>query len=113
MRLGSQACHLVAGSKASAIYKHNTVIERHRHRYEFNSNYSEKLQAAGLKISGWSADKCLVEMVEIPDHPWFIACQFHPEFTSTPRDGHPLFASFIQAAVQYSQQNSQQKDQAS
>lgn len=103
MRLGSQACHLVADSKANTIYDRDTIIERHRHRYEFNNHYADQLQRAGLKISGWSADKALVEMVELPDHPWFIGCQFHPEFTSTPREGHPLFTCFIQAALNYAQ----------
>ena len=107
MRLGSQICHLVAGSKASDIYGTETVAERHRHRYEFNNNYADRMEAAGLKISGWSADKRLVEMVEIPAHPWFIACQFHPEFTSTPREGHPLFTSFVQAAIKHSKKAKQ------
>ena len=110
MRLGSQTCHLVAGSKASAIYGSDAIVERHRHRYEFNSNYVEKMEAAGLKISGWSADKRLVEMVEIPTHRWFVACQFHPEFTSTPRDGHPLFTSFVQAAIEHARQKDGQPD---
>ena len=73
-------------------------MERHRHRYEFNNNFLEPLEGAGLLISGRSADGKLVEMIEIPTHPWFVACQFHPEFKSTPRDGHPLFTSFIRAA---------------
>ena len=104
MRLGGQTCHLVSGSKANTIYGEDAIFERHRHRYEFNNNYIKELEAAGLRISGWSADKRLVEMVEIPAHPWFIACQFHPEFTSTPRDGHPLFTSFIEAAIKHAQQ---------
>jgi len=102
MRLGAQECHLSEGSQVNAIYGQETIVERHRHRYEFNNNYSEQLQQAGLKIGGWSSDKSLVEVVEIPDHPWFVGCQFHPEFTSTPRDGHPLFTSYIQAALAYS-----------
>jgi CTP synthase len=99
MRLGGQDCHLVRGSKAHDIYGADVIFERHRHRYEVNNNYVAKLQKAGLKIGGWSSDDTLVEVVEIEDHPWFVACQFHPEFTSTPRDGHPLFTSYIQAAV--------------
>ena len=99
MRLGAQECRLVSGSKAREIYGADIIVERHRHRYEVNNNYVDKLQQAGLRIGGWSADDTLVEVVEIPDHPWFLACQFHPEFTSTPRDGHPLFSSFIEAAV--------------
>lgn len=99
MRLGAQECRLVSGSKAREIYGADIIVERHRHRYEVNNNYVDQLQQAGLRIGGWSADDTLVEVVEIPDHPWFLACQFHPEFTSTPRDGHPLFSSFIEAAV--------------
>ena len=99
MRLGAQDCHLVADSKVASIYGSDTIVERHRHRYEFNNNFLEKVQSAGLTISGWSSDDSLVEVVEIADHPWFVACQFHPEFTSNPRDGHPLFTSFITAAL--------------
>ncbi len=99
MRLGAQECRLVNGSKAREIYGADVIVERHRHRYEVNNNYVDQLQKAGLRIGGWSADDTLVEVVELPDHPWFVACQFHPEFTSTPRDGHPLFSSFVNAAV--------------
>jgi len=99
MRLGSQECRLVAGSKSRDIYAEDIITERHRHRFEVNNNYVDQLQQAGLKIGGWSADDTLVEVVEIEDHPWFVACQFHPEFTSSPRDGHPLFTSYIQAAI--------------
>jgi CTP synthase len=101
MRLGAQECRLVTGSKVREIYGKDVIVERHRHRYEVNNNYVDKLQKAGLKIGGWSADDTLVEMVELADHPWFVACQFHPEFTSTPRDGHPLFSAFITAALTY------------
>ncbi|WP_096084894.1 CTP synthase [Agaribacterium haliotis] len=97
MRLGAQLAHLEAGSKAADIYGKTEVFERHRHRYEVNNNYLDALRKGGLSISGWSADHSLVEVVEIEDHPWFVACQFHPEFTSTPRDGHPLFTSYIAA----------------
>jgi CTP synthase len=101
MRLGAQECRLVAGSKARELYGQDVIVERHRHRYEVNNNYLPQLESAGLVISGRSMDNNLVEMVEIPDHPWFVACQFHPEFTSSPRDGHPLFGGFIKAALQH------------
>jgi CTP synthase len=101
MRLGAQECHLVKDARVATIYGSETIVERHRHRYEFNNNYLEKLQQAGLKISGWSSDDSLAEVIELDDHPWFVACQFHPEFTSNPRDGHPLFTSFVQAALVY------------
>ncbi|MBA2410598.1 MAG: CTP synthase [Gammaproteobacteria bacterium] len=98
MRLGGQQCLLTPGTRAHTLYGADTIIERHRHRFEFNNNYLERLTEAGLVISGRSGDGSLVEMVELRDHPWFVACQFHPEFTSTPRDGHPLFVGFIRAA---------------
>ncbi len=98
MRLGGQECQLIKGSKASNIYGADTITERHRHRYEVNNQLIDNIEEAGLKVSGRSQDGLLVEMVEIPEHPWFVACQFHPEFTSTPRDGHPLFEGFINAA---------------
>lgn len=98
MRLGAQECQLEKGSLAQKTYGRDIIIERHRHRYEFNNAYLEKLQAAGMSFPGRSVDGRLVEMVELPGHPWFLACQFHPEFTSTPRTGHPLFSGFIQAA---------------
>ncbi|MEP5567531.1 MAG: CTP synthase [Halioglobus sp.] len=101
MRLGAQACHLDDGCKVRDIYGAETIEERHRHRYEVNNNYLDQLCAAGMKVAGWSADRSLVEMVELPDHPWFIACQFHPEFTSRPRGGHPLFTSYIEAAIEH------------
>ena len=107
MRLGAQPCDLVSGSHAREIYGADQINERHRHRYEFNNNYLDKLTEAGLVISGKSSDGSLVEMVELKDHPWFIACQFHPEFTSTPRDGHPLFADFIKAACTHRDQRGQ------
>ena len=103
MRLGAQLCHLTEGSLVSQLYKSNTCMERHRHRFEVNNNYVERLKAAGLNFTGLSSDKKLVEIIEIPDHPWFIAGQFHPEFTSSPRDGHPLFEGFIAAATQFQQ----------
>jgi len=101
MRLGGQQCRLVEGTHVRQLYEKDVIIERHRHRYEFNNRYREKLTAAGLKIAGVSMDDKLAEIIELPDHPWFIACQFHPEFTSNPRDGHPLFSGFIRAANKY------------
>ncbi|WP_341503263.1 CTP synthase [Gallaecimonas sp. GXIMD4217] len=98
MRLGAQLCHLVPGTKARELYGNDTVYERHRHRYEVNNKYRDQLEKAGLVFAGLSADKKLVEIIELPDHPWFVAGQFHPEFTSTPRDGHPLFGGFVKAA---------------
>ncbi|WP_295458044.1 CTP synthase [uncultured Thiodictyon sp.] len=100
MRLGGQNCRLEPGSLARAVYGTPQIRERHRHRYEFNNRYLNLLQDAGMRFSGWSLDNKLVEIIEIPDHPWFIACQFHPEFTSTPRDGHPLFFGFVRAALE-------------
>jgi CTP synthase len=99
MRLGGQECRLQPGSTAHQCYGKDVIVERHRHRYEVNNNYVEQLQKAGLKITGRSMDGELVEMIEVGDHPWFVACQFHPEFTSTPRDGHPLFTGFVNAAL--------------
>ena len=100
MRLGAQECALVAGSKARECYGEDVIVERHRHRYEVNNNLLSELEKNGLNVSGRSMDGALVEMVEVADHPWFVACQFHPEFTSTPRDGHPLFSGFVNAALQ-------------
>ncbi len=105
MRLGSQVCHLIPGSKASQIYGAEQIEERHRHRFEVNNNFLPKLKEAGLVIGGLSADKTLVETVELPEHPWFFASQFHPEFTSTPRDGHPLFQGFVAAATAFNKAN--------
>ncbi|MFV5503590.1 CTP synthase [Acinetobacter sp. 226] len=98
MRLGAQKSELIAGTKTAEVYGSEEIIERHRHRYEMNNRYIPVLEEKGMKISGYSPVQHLVETVEIPAHPWFIAVQFHPEFTSSPRDGHPLFASFIDAA---------------
>jgi CTP synthase len=103
MRLGGQKCRLIANSLAHQQYGKDVITERHRHRYEFNNSYQKRLEDAGMRISGKSIDGRLVEMIEIPDHPWFLACQFHPEFTSTPRSGHPLFAGFVRAARQHSE----------
>jgi CTP synthase len=104
MRLGLQECRLKPGTKAREMYGRDVVAERHRHRYEFNNRYRTQLEDAGLVISAKSMDDLLVEMIELPDHPWFVACQAHPEFLSTPRDGHPLFIGFIRAARDYKQQ---------
>ncbi len=103
MRLGSQVCHLVAGSNAQEIYGDDQIKERHRHRFEVNNNFLPQLKDGGLVVGGLSFDKTLVETIELPGHRWFFASQFHPEFTSTPRDGHPLFSSFIDAATAYQQ----------
>ena len=100
MRLGAQEAKLIPGSLARAIYGRESIFERHRHRYEFNNHYLDELTAAGFTFSGFSADG-LVEFIELRSHPWFVASQFHPEFTSTPRDGHPLFAGFVRAAREY------------
>ena len=101
MRLGAQEARLRRESRMRAVYGTDIISERHRHRYEFNNTYMDPLQDAGLQIAGKTLDGTLVEVVEVPDHPWFIACQFHPEFTSTPRDGHPLFNGFVEAASNY------------
>jgi CTP synthase len=103
MRLGGQRCKLDPDSLARRVYGEDVVSERHRHRYEFNNHYQASLETAGLKFCGASLDGKLVEAIEIPGHPWFLACQFHPEFTSTPRRGHPLFIGFIQAAREHAQ----------
>ena len=99
MRLGAQECSLTPGSRAFDCYGQEVIVERHRHRYEVNNNLLPALEAGGLKITGRSVDGALVEMIEVGDHPWFVACQFHPEFTSTPRYGHPLFSGFVNAAI--------------
>ena len=102
MRLGAEDCHLTPGSRVEQIYETDVISERHRHRWEFNNDYQQHLEDAGLWIAGRSADGTVVEVVEVEDHPWFVGCQFHPEFTSTPRDGHPLFTSYVNAAITYS-----------
>ena len=103
MRLGAQRCRLQPDTMSRKLYGKDEILERHRHRYEFNNKYREILQENGMVIGGLSMDGMLVEMVELPDHPWFVACQFHPEFTSTPRDRHPLFTGFIRAALAHHQ----------
>ena len=106
MRLGAQKCLLEQGSTTQRCYDSHEVFERHRHRYEFNNNYIDLLSEAGLNFVGKSSDGMLVEVVEIAKHPWFVGCQFHPEFTSTPREGHPLFTGFIKAAIAHKERNS-------
>lgn len=101
MRLGGQLCHLQPNTRVRELYGKDDIVERHRHRYEVNNNLIEKITAKGLKIAGLSTDNKLVEIIEIPEHPWFIGVQFHPEFTSNPRQGHPLFSGFIKAAREY------------
>jgi CTP synthase len=104
MRLGGQECRLDQGSLAQRIYGAQSIVERHRHRYEVNNRFVPTLEAAGLRISGHSSVQDLCEMIELPGHPWFVACQFHPEFTSNPRRGHPLFSAFIRAALSQHEQ---------
>ena len=108
MRLGEQRCELVPGTLANSLYGKLEVYERHRHRYEVTDEYLPQLEAHGLRVAGRSEDG-LVEMIELEDHPWHIGCQFHPEFTSSPRDGHPLFRGFIEAALQHSEDAAQER----
>ncbi|MBS0327424.1 MAG: CTP synthase [Proteobacteria bacterium] len=105
MRLGAQPCDVVPGSLAHRIYGADRVAERHRHRYEVNNHYLPRIEAAGLRVGAWAKSQAagdLCEMIELPQHPWFFGCQFHPEFTSNPRRGHPLFVSFVNAAIEHS-----------
>jgi CTP synthase len=104
MRLGAYPCRLVPASKASLAYEASEISERHRHRYEVNNEYRDVLSRQGLVFSGFSPDGNLVEMVELHDHPWFVAGQFHPEFKSRPRRPHPLFREFIRASLAYQEQ---------
>ncbi|MDR5858980.1 CTP synthase [Halomonas eurihalina] len=106
MRLGGQVCRLASGTRAREAYGDDEIVERHRHRYEVNNQFVEALEKAGLVVSGKSVDGSLVEMIELSDHPWYVACQFHPEFTSTPRDGHPLFTGFVSAALEHKAERS-------
>ncbi len=113
MRLGGQRCYLADGTIARTLYGEDVIVERHRHRYEFNNRYREKLVANGLVVSGESGDEePLVEIIELADHPWFVGCQYHPEYRSTPRDGHPLFVGFIDAAITYADASIEQAKQA-
>jgi CTP synthase len=100
MRLGAQEAHLDAASKAAQCYGAETIFERHRHRYEFNNAYRSQFEAHGMSVAGASPDQSLVEIIELPEHPWFVAVQFHPEFKSKPTEPHPLFAGFVGAAVE-------------
>jgi CTP synthase len=102
MRLGAYPCDIKKDSLAYSAYEITSISERHRHRYEFNNAFKEKLEEKGLVISGTSPDGELVEMVEVKDHPWFLGCQFHPEFKSRPMNPHPLFREFIRASLAYS-----------
>ncbi len=104
MRLGGQICKLKNGTLAKTLYGSSEILERHRHRYEVNNQFVSQFEKAGLKVSGRSEDSSLVEMVELPEHPWFLACQFHPEFTSNPHDAHPLFLGFVKAASEFNEQ---------
>jgi CTP synthase len=99
MRLGAQPADVVPGTLVQEVYSSDVVNERHRHRYEVNNFYIPRLEEAGLKVSARTRSESLCELVELPDHPWFVGCQYHPEFTSTPRAGHPLFKAFIEAAL--------------
>ncbi len=103
MRLGAHPCRLAPGSRAREAYGMDNISERHRHRYEFNNQYRELLEASGLQVTGTHADRTLVEIIEIKDHPWYLGCQFHPEFTSKPMKPHPLFVAFIKASLEYQQ----------
>ena len=101
LRLGNYPCVIQPGTQMEHCYQRSVIQERHRHRYEVNNMLLKPIEAAGLRVAGRSGDDQLVEIIEVPNHPWFVACQFHPEFTSTPRDGHPLFAGFVKAASEY------------
>jgi CTP synthase len=103
MRLGGQQCRLLDNSLVKDCYKKDVIVERHRHRYEVNNNYIKRLEAKGMRFTGVSMDGSLMEVVEVPEHPWYLSCQFHPEFTSTPRGGHPLFTGFVKAAIKQNQ----------
>ena len=100
MRLGSFPCDIQAKTKAFQVYKANKIFERHRHRYEFNNKFKDLLQKRGLVTSGICKERNLVEIIELPDHPWFVGVQFHPEFKSRPMEPHPLFKSFVKAALE-------------
>jgi CTP synthase len=110
MRLGAYPCRLADGSFAQRAYGTTEISERHRHRYEFNREFEEVLTAHGLRIAGETPDKMYVEICELPDHPWYLGCQFHPEFKSKPLEPHPLFKAFVGAALQH--RNDRQKAEA-
>jgi CTP synthase len=106
MRLGQYPCRLATGSKAFAAYGEKDIFERHRHRYEVNNDYRDQYEKSGMLMAGISPDGRIVEMIELPEHPWFVACQFHPEFKSRPNRPHPLFLGFVQAALTKEAKNS-------
>ena len=112
MRLGSYPCHLAEGTKARQIYDSAEIAERHRHRYEVNQKYLPTLEEHGLVVAGRSPDGKFIEMVELPEHPWFVGCQFHPEYKSRPIEPHPLFVSFIKAALDEQERRKAQPDRA-
>jgi CTP synthase len=105
MRLGAWACDLKMGSLAQKIYKANTIEERHRHRYEFNNKYKEQIEASGMLATGLNPETGLVEIIEIPEHPWFVGVQYHPEYKSTVANPHPLFVAFVKAALKHKKNN--------
>jgi CTP synthase len=104
MRLGSWKCDLLKGSQAAAVYDQTSIMERHRHRYEFNNDFKQQIENSGMKATGFNPDTGLVEIVEIPDHPWFMGVQYHPEYKSTVANPHPLFLAFVKAALKYKTQ---------
>ena len=110
MRLGGQKCVLKKGTLVRKLYRENTIMERHRHRYEVNNCLIGELEKRGLLVSGRSQDGQLVEVIELPGHPWFLGCQFHPEFTSTPRKSHPLFIGFVKAALAHAEEHKENRD---
>jgi CTP synthase len=101
MRLGNYPCHLVEGSRSREVYHKKDVLERHRHRFEFNNDYLELFKEKGILIAGQCPDNGLVEIIEIEDHPWYVGCQYHPEFKSSPVNPHPLFSGFVKAAKEH------------
>ena len=109
MRLGSWACQLVPDSIARKVYKSDAISERHRHRYEFNGKYKEQIEAAGMKATGLNPDTGLVEIIEIPSHPWFVGVQYHPEYKSTVANPHPLFVAFVKAALKHKKEKAHAK----
>ena len=101
MRLGAWECDIIAGSKAAKVYGATVIMERHRHRYEFNNTYKAEIEAAGMVATGLNPETGLVEIIEIPEHPWFVGVQYHPEYRSTVANPHPLFVAFVRAALKY------------
>jgi CTP synthase len=103
MRLGAWSCDINENSIAYKVYKSNSILERHRHRFEFNNDYKDQIDAAGMKATGFNPDTKLVEIVEVENHPWFVGVQYHPEYKSTVANPHPLFVAFVEAALKYNQ----------